>query len=132
MIKTMACAVGLVAALTACGGSEPGGDSHYRVGGAATCVVPFRYDGMVYAGVGYASQAPTIQLGMADEADCNDVGEGANVSFPAEPDQVPAWAFDGVDPAQVISVPGPSGRYVVLVARSVPERRTEILAHKLT
>lgn len=115
----------LALAITGCASAtgDLGDDVGVRDGGAgaATCVLPIRFDGRVYTGVSSVAQPPTVALGLADQAECADVGEEAiGVWFPAEPRQIEAWAVDGFDPHRVISVRDVTGGFVVLVAKELP------------
>ncbi len=125
---SVAAAVTLIAVGAFLARSPVGGSGNLA---AASCVVPVRFNGQIYTGMGYASEPPTKKLGLADQATCDDIGKDVGVYFPEHPRQVEAWAYDGVNPDLAIGVRGATDDFVVLVAEDVPESTAQRIADRL-
>lgn len=97
-------------------------------GGSQTssdCSAQVRANGVVYASHGYTERTAT-RHSVADQADCEDVGEDAAGSvFPEHPQQVTTWSFRGYPPEEVVGVRSGKKSFAVFVADSVPDAERE-------
>jgi Family of unknown function (DUF6281) len=96
------------------------------------CSVQVRADGIVYTSHSY-TERPARKYSVAEEADCQDVGqEPAGSAFPETPRRVVTWTFYGYPPAKVLGVRDGTGSFAVFVADSVAsserERILDVLA----
>lgn len=97
------------------GGSQTSGD----------CSAQVRADGIVYTSHGYTERKAS-RHSVADQADCDDVGEDAAGSvFGEHPQQVTTWAFRGYPPEDVVGVRLDKYSFAVFVADSVPDAERE-------
>lgn len=96
---------------------------------AADCQGQIRIGDEIFTSYGYTKREATRQ-GVADQADCQDVGKDAAGSvFPEDPQHVPTWRFDGYSPDKVLGVRLGRDGFHVFVVDSVPlEERARILA----
>lgn len=97
-------------------------------GGSQTssdCSAQVRADGIVYTSHGYTERKAS-RHSVADQADCEDVGEDAAGSvFPEHPQQVTTWSFRGYPPEEVLGVRSDKNSLAVFVADSVPDAERE-------
>lgn len=126
MLKTSTTAAGALAALlVGCAASPPDGSAAYE------CAPQVRFDGVVYSAYDYTDEDAT-KFGMADEAECHDVGPEAPGSvFPDTPDQVAVWTFDGYSSGQVLGVRFGQDSFSVFIADSVPRDEAERISRAL-
>ena len=103
-------------------------------GGSQTssdCSAQVRADGIVYTSYGYTERAAT-RHSVADQADCDDVGEDAAGSvFPDNPQQVTTWSFRGYPPEDVLGVRYDKNTFAVFVADAVPDAERERIFREL-
>jgi Family of unknown function (DUF6281) len=121
----------IVSVLAGCGGGQSSDDPD---GGtpqvAAECTPAVRFQGTIYTGAA-SSAEPVTQVGMADEASCDDVGEDLRGTyFPPNPRQVNVWAFKGIPTTEVIGV-RQGDLLGVFVSDAVPEVRAARLVDKV-
>jgi hypothetical protein len=105
-------AVTLTFVATGCAGagSQTSGD----------CSAQVRANGIVYTSHGYTRRNAT-KHSMAEEADCEDVGQDAAGSvFPESPRHVTTWTFAEYPATKVLGVRSSKGSFAVFVAESVP------------
>lgn len=117
--------VGLLCAvtMTACGGTATRASSD--------CAEAVRRQVNVYVGVG-VSQRPATRIGLAEQADCDDVGNARpGSSFPADPRKVDVWSFDALDHDSAVGVRQPDGSFQVLVAQGLPRAQFERISGAL-
>lgn len=129
-------AAGLIAAVVVVGGvaaiwGSAGPGAGATSSSTADCSFAVEFDGRLYVGevlLPYPAE-PAAQLGEAQIKPCNDTGPlPSGVGLSEEPRWIPASAYSGYDPAQVISAPDPEG-IVVLVSADLPrEERLQIIA----
>ena len=80
-----------------------------------------RADGIVYTSYGYSDRKAT-RYSVADQADCQDLGEDAAGSvFPEDPEQVTTWAFRGYPTDRVVGVRFDRDSFAVFVSDSVSD-----------
>lgn len=96
---------------------------------AADCSAQVRVGDVVFTAY-TATHRRATRYAEADRAECHDVGEGAAGSvFPADPQRVPTWRFDGYPTTEVLGVRLGQGAFTVFVADRVPRaERDRILA----
>lgn len=103
-------------------------------GGSQTssdCSAQVRADGIVYTSHGYTERKAS-RHSVADQADCEDVGEDAAGSvFPEHPQQVTTWSFRGYPPEEVLGVRSDKNSLAVFVADSVPDAERERIYREL-
>ena len=98
--------------------------------GAAECQPMVRFEGTIYLGTAYSSEQVT-QVGMADDANCDDNGEDARGAFfPPNPRQVEVSAFEGIPTSEVIRV-RQGDLLGVFVSENVTDDRAEQLVDKV-
>ena len=126
-------AVAAVVALLAAGCSDGQGsddDPDGATGGAAECQPMVRFEGTIYLNAAYSSEQVT-QVGMADNANCDDNGEDARGAFfPPNPRQVEGSAFEGIPTSDVIGV-RQGDLLGVFVSENVTDHRAEHLVDKV-
>jgi hypothetical protein len=121
----------VVALLAGCGDGQGSDDPDGAAGGGAECQPMVRFEGAIYLGTAYSAEQVT-QVGMADEADCDDGGEEARGAyFPPSPRQVEVWAFEGIPTGEVIGV-RQGDLLGVFVSENVTDDRAEQLVDEVT
>ena len=106
-----------VLGLLVAGGVTSGCEDRATV--AADCTRQIRVGDHVFTSNGYTQRGAT-RHGAADQAECHDVGVDAPGSvFPADPQQVRTWTFDGYSPDKVLGVRFGEDGFAVFVADSV-------------
>ncbi|MGN0062810.1 MAG: DUF6281 family protein [Nocardioides sp.] len=95
----------------------------------ADCQAQVRGGETVYTSYGM-TDLKASPAGMADRAECDDVGEGAGGStFPEDPEQVRAWVFDDFPPEKVVGVRYGEDELGVFISDDVqPDERERIHA----
>jgi len=100
--------------LAGCGSSQPQEST-------ADCTNQVRIDGRVYTSYSMTDREGT-PFGVADQADCHDVGVGAEGSvFPDSPRQVAVWSFEEYPTEKVVGVRFDRHSFGVFVADTVPQ-----------
>lgn len=98
----------------------------------ADCSTQVRFDGRVYTSYGYTDRKAT-RIGVADRAECHDVGVDAKGSvFPADPRQVAVWSFEDYPPHEVLGVRFEGTSFAVFVEDSVSEAESGQILRALT
>ena len=91
-----------------------------------------RFDGTVYTGYAFTDREAT-EVGVADKAECHDVGEDAEGPvFGEHPEQVEVSSFEGYSPGEVVGVRFDDQRYEVYFAESLSSMDIERIAEELT
>jgi hypothetical protein len=109
--------------LTGCGGSTTS---------ASDCVTLVRQNGTTFREIAVTGHEAT-RAGQADRSDCDDMGvEARGAYFPADPDQVNVWTFDGFDPSDVIGVRHSDGKVGVFVAETMSEVEVDDVSDALS
>ncbi|MDO9354340.1 MAG: DUF6281 family protein, partial [Solirubrobacteraceae bacterium] len=120
-MRTAVVAMSLTLAFTLSGCSGGGGGSQT----SRDCSAQVRADGIVYTSDGYTGRNAS-RHSVADQADCDDVGEDAAGSvFREHPRQVATWRFPGYPPEEVVGVRFDTNSFAVFVAESVPDAERE-------
>ena len=109
-------AVAMSVVIAGCGGSTTS---------TSDCVTLVRQAGTTFREVAFSGHQAT-RAGQADRSDCDDIGvDTRGAYFPADPDQVKVWSFDGFDPSEVIGVGQWDGKVGVFVAETMPEAKVD-------
>jgi len=104
--------------LGGCGSSQPQEST-------ADCNNQVRIDGRVYTSYAMTDREGT-RFGVADRADCHDVGVGAEGSvFPDTPRQVTVWSFEGYPTEKVVGVRFDRHSFELFVADTVPQAESQ-------
>lgn len=124
--------VAVVAAMLAgCREGEELSDRAEPSAAVAECTPEVRFQGTIYRAWVRSPQQQATKLGMADDADCDDIGcDAAGAYFSPNPRQVDVWAFEGLPVSDVIGVSRRDGLHVY-VAENVPNTRAARIANKL-
>lgn len=97
----------------------------------ADCSNQVRLDGTVYTGYAFTEREGT-QVGVADKAECHDMGDDAEGSvFADDPVHVDVWAFEGYSPDQVLGVRFDDRRFEVYFAESLASTDIERMSEAL-
>ena len=117
-------AVALAVALTACS-SSPAETS-------ADCSNQVRFEGKVYTGYAFTERVGT-ELGVAEKAECHDVGEDAEGSvFGDDPPEVKVWSFEGFSPDEIVGVRFDDQQFEVYLADSLAPADIERISEELS
>jgi hypothetical protein len=75
---------------------------------------------------------PSAPVGLAEQAECHDVGDDADGSvFGADAPQVEVWSFEGYDPDEVLGVRFGAASWTVFIAETVSPSSTEEITREL-
>jgi hypothetical protein len=121
--------VGAVAAVLVLGAGCGSGGSPTT---SSDCQAQVRVDGGVFTGYGVTRRKPSAPVGLAEQAECHDVGDDADGSvFGADAPQVEVWSFEGYDPDEVLGVRFGAASWTVFIAETVSPSSTEEITREL-